>query len=173
MYIVASIAPDCRSARNNLYSGISLVHQVRSLITVPCSVSLCFWSFPVFSISRFLVSSFSRFTFSVSRFPFHVSRFKTSNPTLDPVAVRVGDSGLPFAAAIPIPQFASAIPISDPDPVSGSRFRFPFPVPISGPHFQFPFPVPVPVLVPAPRGSASRCLPLCSRAALLYKESST
>ena len=74
MYIEASVPPDCRSARNNLYSGISLVHQVRSLISLLCSVSLCFWSFPVSSFPRFLVFSFPRFL--VSSFPhFLVSLF--------------------------------------------------------------------------------------------------
>ena len=67
MYIEASVAPGCRSARNNLYSGISLVRQVRSLIFLPCSVSLCFWSFLVSSFPRFLISFVFR---SVSRFGF-------------------------------------------------------------------------------------------------------
>ena len=152
MYIEARVAPDCRSARNNLYSGISLVRQVRSLISLPCSVSLCFWSFLVSSFPRFLVSSFPRF-------PFPVSRFTTFDP--------IPDSGLSFASAIPISPFASAIPISSfavaiPIPRSHQRFRSPF---------RFPFPVPVPVLVPVPRGSASRCFSLRSHAALLYKES--
>ena len=67
MYIEASVHPDCRSAGNNLYSGISLVCQVRSLISLLGSISLCFWSFLVFSFSRFLIFSFSHFL--VSSFP--------------------------------------------------------------------------------------------------------
>ena len=151
MYIETSVPPNCRSARNNLYSGISLVHQVRSHISLPCSVSLCFWSFLVSLFPYFLVSLFPCFLVSLIPcflvslfpcFPSHMSRFTfpVSRPPIRPSIPS------PFAAAIPISPFASAIPIS--------------------------IPVPVPVLVPVPRGSASRCFLLCSRAALLYKESS-
>ena len=77
MYIEASVPPDRRSAHNNLYSEISLVRQVRSLISLPCSVSLCFWSFLISSFSHFLIFRFgSRFVSrSVSLFGFRfVSR---------------------------------------------------------------------------------------------------
>ena len=72
MYIEASVPHDRRSAHKNLYSGICLVCQVRSLISLPCSVSLCFWTFLISLFPRFLVFRFgSRFvSCSVSRFGF-------------------------------------------------------------------------------------------------------
>ena len=159
----ASVPPNCRSACNNLYSGISLVCQVRSLISLPCSISLYFWSFLVSSFPHFLVSSFP--CFLVSLFPrFLVSslpRFLFHNLRSDPRSrprshqrfrrpVRSCDSDPPFTSAIPISVL----------------------VPVSGPHFRSPFPLPIPVLLSAPRGSSSRCLPLCFHAALLYNVSS-
>ena len=142
MYIEASVPPDRRSARNNLYSGISLVRQVRSLISLPCSVSLCFWSFLVSSFPRFLVfrfgsrfvcRSFSRFGFrfvshSVSRFRFRfVSRsvfrfgFRSVSCSVSRSVSRVGfcstilgsrPTPVPVPVPVPVPDSVSISPSS-------------------------------------------------------------
>ena len=140
MYIETSVPPDCRSARNNLYSGISLVSQVRSLISLPCSVSLCFWSFLVSLFPRFLVSAFPRFRVSsFPRFPFRIPfRFPFRFPFR-----------IPFRSLF---CFTYRILFHDPRISTDSRF---------GRRFRFPFrsPFPVPVLVPVSgshSGSRSR-----------------
>ena len=91
---------------------------------------------------RFGASSPSRvvFTSASGPFPFHDLR---SDPRSRPRSHQPFRS--PFATAIPIPPLASAFPTS----VSVL--------------------VPVPILVPVPRGSASRRFSLHSRGALLYK----
>ena len=155
--------PDYRSARNNLYSGISLVRQVRSLISLPCSVSLCFWSFLVSSFPRFLVFAFP--CFPVSSFPrfrvFSFPRFRVSSFPRFPFRI---PSRSPFCFMYRIlfhdPRFST-------DSCSSPRFRFLFRFPFPAP-FPVPIPVPAPVLVPVPRDSASSCFSLRSRAALLY-----
>ena len=125
MYIEASIPPDCRSARNNLYFGISLVRQVRSLISLPCSVSLCFWSFLFSSFWMPLRFPF-RFPFRIPfRIPFH---FPFRFPFRIPFRFTLR---FPFRIPFHFPiRFTYRIPFHDPrfstDPRSGSHSRFCF-----------------------------------------------
>ena len=149
MYIEASVAPDCRSARNNLYSGISLVRQVRSLISLPCSVSLCFWSFLVSDPVPFPVP------FPVSDSVSFPVSFPVSDSVSFPVPFPVSNS-VPFPVPFPVP-----FSVSDSVPRSSVLDRLPF---------RFPFRIPFRSCLH--RGSASRCFSLCSRAALLYIEGS-
>ena len=175
MYIEAGVAPDCRSARNNLYSEIALLRQVRSLISLPCSVSLCFWSFlaslfpcflvslfPCFLVSlfpRFLVSSFPCFLvslfpcFLVFSFPrFLVSsfpRFLVSRFGFRFISRSVSHSD---SVLFPVPFH-----VSDSVPRSSILDQLPF---------WFPFRTPFPFELS--RGSPSRYFWLCSSAELLY-----
>ena len=173
MYIEASVPPDRRSARNNLYSGIPHVSSGLDLYLLPVQY------FPLLPVQCF---------------PLLPVRISDSD-----LLVRIGDPDLPFAAAIPIPvsgpRFRSPFPAPVLYPVSDSvsfpvPFSVPFPVsdsvPFPGPlyisdsvprssildrpPFRFPFRIPFPSHLP--RGSASRCFSLCSRAALLYIDGS-
>ena len=120
------------------------VRQVLSLLSLPCSVSLCFCSFSrflvssfppflVFSFSRFLVSSFPRFL--VSSFPrFSVSLFPCFLISLFPCFLV---SSFPRFLVSSFPRFlVSSFP------------RFPFRIP-----FRFPFPFTYRILFHDPRFS--------------------
>ena len=181
MYIEASVAPDCRSARNNLYSGIPHVSSGLDLYLLPMQY------FPLLPVQCFPLHPVQCF----SLLPVRIS---DSN-----LLVRIGDPNLPFAAAIPIPvsghRFQSPFPVPVLFPVSDSiscpvpfpvpfhvSDSVPFPVPfhisdsvprssiLNRPPFRSPFRIPFPSHLP--RGSASSCFSLCSRAALLYIEGS-
>ena len=114
-------------------------------------------SFPCFLVSLFpgfLVSWFPRFpVFSFPRFP--VSSFPRFPISSFP---RFLVSSYPVSDSVPFPV---PFHISDSVPRSSILDRT---------SFQFPFRTPFPSRLP--RGSASRCFTLCSRAALLYIEGS-
>ena len=165
MYIKASVAPSCRSARNNLYSGIPHISSGLDLYLLPMQY------FPLLPVRCFPL-------LPVQCFPLLPVRISNSD-----LLVRIGDPNLPFAAAIPIPvsgtRFRSPFPVPFLFPVSDS---VPFPVLfhildsvprsliLDRPPLRFPFQIPFPSYLP--RSSASRCFSLCCRAALLYIDGS-
>ena len=126
MYIEASIPPDRRSAHNNLYSGISLVRQVRSLTSLHCSVSLYFWSFLVSSFPHFLVFCFGScfVSCSISHFGFRfVSRsvshfgFRSISRSVSRSVSRIGFfstilGSRPTPVPVPVPDSISVSPSS-------------------------------------------------------------
>ena len=115
MYIEASVPPDCRSARNNLYSRIPHISSGLDLYLLPVQ---CFPLLPVR-----ICDSDPRF-----RSPF-------------PVPISSPHFRSPFPVPVSSPRFRSPFPV----PVSGPRFRspfcFPFRIPFRFP-FRFPFRIP-------------------------------
>ena len=110
MYIEASAPPDCRSARNNLYSGIPHVSSGLHLYLLPVQY------FPLLPVQCFPL-------LPGQCFPLLPVRISDSD-----LLVRIGDPELPFAAAIPIPvsgpSFRSPFPVPISGPRSVSRFGF-------------------------------------------------
>ena len=166
--------PDCRSARNNLYSGIPHVSSGLDLYLLPVQY------FPLLPVQCFHLLPVQCFSL---------------------LPVRISDPDLPFAAAIPIPvsgpRFRSQfpVPISGPRSVSHFGFRFRFrsvsrsvsrfgfrSVSCSVSHIGFcftildsrPTPVPVPVpdsvsVSPSSRQLLPLLLALLPRSVALYR----
>ena len=99
MYIEASIPPDCRSARNNLYSGIPHVSSGLDLYLLSMQY------FPLLPMQCFPLLPVQCFP----QLPVCISDFN--------LLIRIGDPDLPFAAAI-------SISISGPRFVSHFGFHF-------------------------------------------------
>ena len=150
----ASIAPDCRSAHNNLYSGIPHVPSVLDLYIL-------------------LVQYFPRLP--VQCFPLLPVQCFSLLP------VRISDSDLLVCISNPDLLFAAAIPIPVSRPCSVSRFGF-CSVSRSVSHIRFcsmilncrltPFPFPVPDSVsvsPSSRQRLPLLLALLPRGVALYR----
>ena len=141
MYIEASVPPDCRSARNNLYSGIPHVTSGLDLYILPvqCFPLLSVQCFPLLPVrisdsdpcfqSPFPVPVSGPHFRSPFCFPFRIT-FRFPFRFLLRIAFCVAFRS-PFPILLHFPfRFTYLIPFHDPrfstDPRSGSRSRFRF-----------------------------------------------